>query len=299
MNIHLFGSTNPTGSAFLDISKNFIIHIWGRNRPENFFGTFNYCDLSTSPQAHCNSLDGILVSFAPIWLIASFIQDLYQFDPRKLSNLRGVIACSSSSFMTKRFAFSEDDKKLVFKLSQAHHVISTVCQYLNIPYQILAPTLVYGRIHNYSDKNLSKIIHLMQKSPFIILPNKTGLRQPIHASQLAKIAYYKVNQIIKSELSNHESPILPVGGDSIISYKDMIVKLVTSLDSVNKARKCKVVCIPDRLYFLIAFPILLINPKLFEALLRVKSNMSDFTMAHQVLDTIPQEFPVLAVFSDV
>jgi len=87
-----------------------------------------------------------------------------------------------------------------------------------------------------------------------------------------------------------------LGGDTIISYKDMILQYVAKLDNKHKARKCKVVCIPNRLYFLIILPFLFINPKLFEALLRVKSDMADFAKSHEISGQKPQDFP-LSVFS--
>lgn len=292
MTITLFGSTNPSGSAFLDISTSIPIHVCGRKRPSNLSGDFIFCDLIEISEFEVNKLDGVLVSFAPIWLLASFIEQHYKLYPHRMSKLRGIIACSSSSFLTKRFSFNEYDKYLSHKLATAHYSIATVCQQLNIPHQILAPTLVYGAVNEYRDNNLNKIMLIMKYTPFIFLPNITGLRQPIHAKQLALIAFQQAKKICYSEWSTKEPQVLPLGGDSIITYKDMILKLVANLSQKDKARRCKIICIPDRLYFLLILPFLLINPKLFEALLRIKSNLSDFTMAHEILGQIPQDFPM-------
>jgi hypothetical protein len=292
MNIILLGSTNPSGSAFLDIPTSITIHVLGRKCPRNLSGDYTFLDLTESSELQVNQLDGVLVSFAPIWMLASFIKKYHERYPHHLSKLRGIIACSSSSFITKRFSFNEYDKNLSKKLTNAHHSLATVCQKLDIPHQILAPTLVYGCVNEYTDKNLNKIMRVMKLMPYVYLPNTTGLRQPIHARQLALIAFQQATKMCYSEWFAKEPEVLPLGGDTIISYKDMILKYVAKLDKMHKAKKCKVVSIPDRLYLLIILPFLLINPKLFEALLRIKSDMAYFAKSHEILGQKPQDFPL-------
>jgi len=298
MNIVLFGATNPTGSAFLDITQNCLVHVFGRKSPTNLTGSFTYCDLSIASANDFDAFDSVLVSFAPIWLFSSFIHQLHHNHPHQLTRIRGIIACSSSSYLTKRFAFNDYDKKLTHNLSQAHDTLIYICSCLEIPLQILAPTLVYGCVNEYSDKNITKILKLMQKLPFIFLPIKTGFRQPIHAQQLAFVAFFKSRQMYSDNWSLDEPKILPLGGDSILTYRDMILSLISSLDPPRRATICRVVSIPDRLYYLLVLPMLVINPKLFEALLRMKSNLSDFVMVHQILGESPQEFPVAPFFFD-
>lgn len=299
MKIFLFGATNPTGSSFLDLTKTCEIHVLGRKPPTNLSGSFSYCDLVEVSETAISQFDGVLVSFAPIWLFASYIHQLFHSRREKFSCLKGIIACSSSSYATKRFAFNEYDKQLSCKLSQAHEIITSICTTLNMPCQILAPTLVYGSVNNYSDGNISKILRVMQKSPIIILPRRTGLRQPIHAKQLALIAYLKTIQIYTGNSSVNEPRVLTLGGDSILTYKDMIHRLSSVLDPAHKVQNCRVLCIPDRLYYFLVLPVLLINPKLFEALLRIQSDLAHFKMAHEILDDIPHEFPVSTFSSKI
>ena len=59
------------------------------------------------------------------------------------------------------------------------------------------------------------------------------------------------------------------------------------------ARRCRLLPIPNRLFFSLAAPLLLRSPKAFEAVLRMGSNLSGFTPAHQLLGREPQPFPVL------
>ena len=62
---------------------------------------------------------------------------------------------------------------------------------------------------------------------------------------------------------------------------------------VYPARHCRICEIPNRLFFLLAAPLLLRSPKAFEAVLRIGADLAGFTRSHQLLDQPPQPFPVL------
>ncbi|MEB3318196.1 MAG: hypothetical protein VKO39_08685 [Cyanobacteriota bacterium] len=298
MSLILFGSNNPTGAAFLDLCNIYPIEIWGRRPSSDSNRVHVYCDLTEISCKSIKPIKGILVSFAPIWLLASFLKHYFSIKPEMLQDLQGIIACSSSSFMTKRFAFNHYDKHLSSRLGNAHEEIKNICSQLNVPYQILAPAMVYGRVNGYSDKNLSKLVKIMRILPFIFLPKTTGFRQPIHATQLATIALRQANRMLSGHWPDDTDKIITVGGDSIISYQEMIVKIQEKLEQDDRAKKCRVTTIPDRIFFLFIIPLLPINPKLFEAMMRICSNLSDFRKAHELLDETSKSFPVLPLGTD-
>ena len=62
----------------------------------------------------------ILISCAPIWDFANFINNLHKKNSNLLNKINSMIVCSSSSVITKKFAFNEFDKDLVkkFELSK-------------------------------------------------------------------------------------------------------------------------------------------------------------------------------------
>ena len=195
--------------------------------------------------------------------------------------------------MTKRFAFNKKDRDLALCLSEAHSILWTTCGNLGIPCQVLAPTLVYGSINGYHDKNISQIIEIMKRIPVICLPSESGLRQPIHASQLAKVALHQANRIFMNKWDKEDPLILTIGGDEILTYESMVLKIRERLNKKASGRTCKVVRIPEKMFFLLSAPILPINPKMFEALMRMKSNLSGFSKAHEILGVDPQVFPIL------
>lgn len=288
----LFGSNNPTGASFLNMCSRNLVETWGRKSIENSRVSHTYCDLSEIPTKTLKPLNGVMVSFAPIWLLGPFLAHVIKDHPDAVKNLRGIIVCSSSSFLTKRFAFNRHDKELSQRLQKAQNLIANISTELSIPFQILAPTLVYGQANDYVDRNFSKLIQLMRLSPFILLPKTTGLRQPIHATQLAKVAYKQAEKMLSGSWTSNEPSLLTLGGDTILSYESMILKIKNATKKDDPARNCLLLSIPDKLFFLLIAPLLPFNPKLFEAILRINSDLSGFTKAHQILVEEPSVFPV-------
>lgn len=293
MNIVLFGSNNPSGAAFLELCRVNPPEIWGRQPAGDIGIKHNYCDLAKLPKESVAPIKGILVSFAPIWLLAPFLMHLSKTQPESLRYLQGIIACSSSSFMTKKFAFNTYDKELSSNLGKAHEMIKDISTQIQIPYQILAPAMVYGQVRDFGDMNISRIIHLLRILPFILLPKTTGLRQPIHASQLASVAMHQAEKMMCDQWQRGEPKIITLGGDATISYQDMIIQIKNNLNHNDPGKRCRIITIPDRLFYLVASPLLPVNPKSFEAIMRIRSNLSGFTMAHEILNESPRNFPVL------
>ena len=294
MQLHLFGASTPCGYAFRNISS---ANVFGYTRRSSGLEDWlTTADLSFPndfhPAGNLNS-PSIWISFAPIWTFSSFFNHLQARFPDRLKGIRGVIACSSSSVETKRFASNTFDRELVSNLVQAEDLLIDNCQYLSIPCRILRPTLIYGQVGPYSDRNLSRLLALMRRLPFLPLPKFTGLRQPIHASQLAAVAFSLSQQFNTPDLDTFESERISLGGDSTMSYHQMLLALQDSLPSTDPARNCRFFLIPNRLFFTLVAPLLLYSPKAFEAVLRISSNLSHFVPTHKILATEPQPFPVL------
>ena len=212
--------------------------------------------------------------------------------PERLLGLRGVIACSSSSVITKCFASNRFDRRLVARLAFAEEQLLATCRRLSLPCCILRPTLIYGQVGAYGDRNLSRLLHQLRRFPFLPLPAETGLRQPIHASQLAAVALDLAQQIFGNCLCSLPERIA-LGGDTALTYKEMIIALQKAQLSGDPACRCLLLPIPNRLFFWLAAFLLLPSPKAFEAVLRMGANLSGFTPAHQLLGREPQPFPVL------
>jgi len=293
MTYTIFGCNNPSGAYYRELVSSSSVEIWGRKEPEDGNANYIYCDLLLPPKHPINDIKGVLVSFAPIWLLSEFLSRVSVEQPDSLKNLTGVIAVSSSSYLTKQFAFSNHDKSLARSLSKAHATIVDVCKVLNIHCQILAPTLVYGSKSKFKDQNVSQLIRIMRYFPCIFLPRTTGSRQPIHASQLAQVAHEMSTRMLEGNWEGGKPLILPVGGDEIMSYSHMLTRIQKSLPHNDAGRRCRIIEIPDRVFLMIFAPLLPINTTLFEAVMRISSNLAGFSKTSDLLQEKPRAFPIL------
>ena len=294
MTLHCFGVATPSGEAPRELAS---LDLVGYSRKASVSSTWLHpADLNDDSAFHPAGRPSglaIWISFGPIWLLAPFLEHLAQQHHKRLKNLCGLIACSSSSAITKRFAFIDFDRALVARLVNAEDQLLATCRRLQVPCSILQPTLIYGKAGPYGDRNLSKLLQLLRRLPCLPLPVETGLRQPIHASQLAAVALELAQQMISPGLNPALPERIALGGDSEISYKAMLQALQQALPANDPARHCYICEIPNRLFFLLAAPLLLRSPKAFEAVLRIGADLAGFTPCHQLLGQPPQPFPVL------
>ena len=294
MQIHLFGAQTPTGEALkkqlCSSQAPFQLIAYSRRDPSLLPADFiNPGGFRPGGEA---GAPGLWMSFAPIWLLASFLERLALEHSERLQGLRGVIACSSSSVITKRFTTNRIDRQLVARLITAEDHLIDTCSRLELPCRILRPTLIYGRVGPYADRNLSRLIQLMRRLPLLPIPAHTGLRQPIHASQLAAVALELVRQFTAGGWDPQFPQRIALGGDSTLSYAAMLRALQQALPPADPARRCHLLPLPTRLFHAAATPLLLHSPKAFEAVLRIGSDLSGFIPSHQLLAEPPQVFPV-------
>jgi hypothetical protein len=299
MNLHLFGASTPTGEALRQRAAaccpGWSVAVYSRKPRASSSDCHwvNFHDPSCFCPAAPSDCPGLWISFAPIWLLAPFLEQQAIHYPDRLRGLRGVIACSSSSVLTKRYAANLFDRKLVRRLIAAEQQLLATCSRLKISCRILRPTLIYGQVGPYRDQNLSRLVALLRRLPLLPLPAETGLRQPIHASQLAVVALQTANQLVNNNSYPDQPDCIEVGGDTELSYADMLHALQRSLPQDDSARHCRLIPVPNRLFFLLASPLLIRSPKAFEAVLRLGADLSGFTPTHQFLGEQPQPFPVM------
>lgn len=290
----LLGAATPSGAAFLDGLGPVAVELLGRRPPQPLLAAagrrFRPCDLQ-QPRSFEGDLSGLLVSFAPIWDLAPFLAALAQDRPHALQGLRGVVACSSSSVISKRFAANRDDRELVRRLGAAEDLLLDTCTALARPARILRPTLIYGSAGGYHDRNLSRLLHLMRRLPLLPVPRPAGLRQPIHCRQLAAVAQVQARALPATVTS--PLPPLAVGGDDTLSYATLLRRLQSASPPGDPARRCWLLPVPARAFFCLAAPLLALSPRRFEAVLRMGADLAGFPSAHHLSGHDAETFPML------
>ena len=105
--------------------------------------------------------------------------------------------------------------------------------------------------------------------------------------ELAAVALYLARRLAAPSLQPSLPQRLAVGGDETLSYRAMLEQLRKTNGGAA------LLPLPPRLFYALAAPLLLLNPKQFEAVLRMGADLAGFTSAHQLLGGAPQPFPVL------
>ena len=290
--IHLIGSSTLTGESFLHLFSNkFKIISYSRKNKNSVFLDIN--SLKTYSNIDYEQLnDSFIVSFAPIWVTAKFLSYLSKIRKYKSKHIKAVICFSTTSVLTKRFATNRKDKELVDTLLSSEKNIYKICKNLEISCLVIRPTLIYGRCGSKTDNNLFKLAKIIKFLPFVILPKNIGLRQPIHAFQLAKITFFYLKKFSKLKDRNFTFEGVNIGGDEVLSYRDMISRILNERNKTIFSNK-KIFTVPNFLFYIIISPFLFISPKIFETIFRISSNFSGFTKCSDLIGESSKKFPYI------
>tara|TARA_A100001035_G_C27769456_1_gene495521 strand:+ start:1212 stop:2099 length:888 start_codon:yes stop_codon:yes gene_type:complete len=290
MNLHIFGASSLIGETFIDLmnmeAPEFQKVLYSRNKIN--FINFDIKNLQEFKNYNFGN-NSVIVSFCPIWVLIEFLKYLDNNNKKFAKQIKSIIACSSSSSLTKKYAFSNFDRQLATKLELSENLLLDMSRKNNISCVVLQPTLIYGISKSYTDQNIYKIIHLMRKFPLIIVPDEGGMRQPIHALELSKVVLFFLRKTLNRK--NKTLKKLPLGGDEELSYKELLKRIKINLPVNDKAKKCLILSLPQKIFIIIIFPVAFISAKTFEALLRISSNLSGFNKVKKILKIRPNKFP--------
>ncbi|MCT0198191.1 hypothetical protein KQ313_00595 [Synechococcus sp. CS-1325] len=293
----LFGGSSLCGQALISQRPvDMPLQLLSRQPlPAPPLASWHHCDLTDLRPAALEQVaitlppgPQVWIGFAHLWQLAPFLEALSLQQPQALQTLRAVVACSSSSVITKRFAANRVDRELVARLGAAQDLLLKRCRQLAVPCRILAPTLIHGRLGEVSDRNLEQLRSLLRRLPLLPLPTPTGLRQPIAANELAAVALDQARRLLTGEKEDGPGGgLLPLGGDETITYLEMLRRLQASDPA---ARRCRLLPVPTRLFQALAAPLLLLSPKHFEAVLRISADLAGFCSAAELLERPPRLF---------
>ncbi|RPG17974.1 MAG: hypothetical protein CBC84_001890 [Pelagibacteraceae bacterium TMED124] len=297
--IYLFGTSSPSGLFFNSLADEQEINLTSLTRSNLDYLVKDSKYINFDKELSFNSIESglpkIFVSFSPIWKFEKFILNLSISRPKLLEEVKYIICCSSSSSLTKRYAFSNFDKFLSNKLIFSEKSLMDISKNFGIKLKIIAPTLVYGNKLPFLDKNFNKITLILRCSPLILLPHNTGIRQPIHAKELALVFIYFLKNFInasnKKQQMIEEKVKIYIGGDHELTYYEMVKKIQDSLRMYDFGKFCVLLKIPKRLFFLIFSPLILFSPKSYESVLRLSSNLSGFTKVSELIGMKSLKFP--------
>jgi GT2 family glycosyltransferase/nucleoside-diphosphate-sugar epimerase len=145
--------------------------------------------------------------------------------------LRRIIAFSSTSLFTKMESSDEQERAMARGLKGAEDCLREFSNRNNIHWTVFRPTLVY---HLGRDKNITTIAEFIRRFRLVpLVGNGTGLRQPVHAEDLADACL--------SALKNPKcfDKAYNLSGGETLTYRAMVERLAGKL-----GRTCRIINIP-------------------------------------------------------
>lgn len=158
---------------------------------------------------------GVIFSLGPLDRFAHWYSRCPVDSPR-------VVAFGSTSLETKQASPDEYERDLAARLEAAEAQVFQSAEARGANATLLRPTLIYGA---GNDKTLTRIAAMAKRTGFFVLPaGAKGLRQPVHASDLAAAALAVIDR--PATYGRHYA--LP-GGETL-SYREMVARTLATLN---------------------------------------------------------------------
>ena len=133
-----------------------------------------------------------------------------------------IVAFGSTSIEVKRGSADAEERELAARLREGERALFDTAAGRGHAVTVLRPTLIYG---TGRDRNLSRIARIAQRFGRVVLPREAnGLRQPVHAHDLADAAF----RCLDASISHGRSYDLP-GGETL-AYREMIARVLAALE---------------------------------------------------------------------
>lgn len=162
-------------------------------------------------EAHCTEL----VHIAPLEFLPALLP------AARDSGLERIVAFSSTSVLAKRDSADRVERSQAAGLARAEDAALEAAGARGVRCVIFRPTLVYGV---GLDRNLTAMARFIQRWRFLPLPvPASGLRQPVHADDLAALALSAVRAASAGD------GIYELGGGTTLSYREMAERVFQAL----------------------------------------------------------------------
>lgn len=215
------GATSIIGRFLLPrlVNAGYEVHAISRNCHENPCETYKKVFWHPVDMTHPEQLPKVnaqvLIHLAPLWLLPPLLPVLSSLQ------IKRVIGFGSTSLFSKANSADAGEQQLVARFVAAEEAITRLSSTLGMNWTIFRPTLVYDCVH---DKNIAVIARFIQYYGFFPLSGEaSGLRQPVHADDLAKTCIMALNQPVTFCKAYN------VSGGETLSYRQMVERIFSSL----------------------------------------------------------------------
>ena len=155
------------------------------------------------------------ICLAPVWVLPDYFALL------EASGAKRVVALSSTSRFIKVDSGDVAENAVAAKLIDSEAQVQAWAESRGIEWVVLRPSLIYGLGR---DKNISEIARFIRRFGFFpVLGKATGLRQPIHAEDVAAAC---VSALQAPDAANRAYNI---SGGETLTYREMVARVFAAL----------------------------------------------------------------------
>ena len=149
--------------------------------------------------------NAVVISLLPLWVLAQSL-------PRFIG-VKSIVAVGSTSLFSKAASPDQKERATAIRLESAESAIQEWCARSNVRHTVLRPTMIYDGVH---DQNIARMTKFIRRFRFLPLaaPAK-GLRQPIHADDVAKAVIGALNNEAAAGRA------LNIAGGEMLTYRAM------------------------------------------------------------------------------
>lgn len=156
-----------------------------------------------------------LIHLAPLWLLPGYVESAARLGVRR------VLAFGSTSTFSKLDSSDAKDRALAARLAAAESECVQSCSAHGIDWTLFRPTLIYGC---GMDRNVTAIAQFIRRFGFFVLAGRgRGLRQPVHADDLAAAC---VAAIDARAAYNRDYNL---SGGQVLRYREMVERIFEAL----------------------------------------------------------------------
>ena len=174
----------------------------------------------TAPAALVFPRADILIHTPPIWLLPDALPAIVA------AGIRRAVVFGSASVFGKRESLNAAEQSVVDSLARAEEKVSTAAAREGLDLTVLRPTMAYGM---GLDINITRMARMIRRLHVVPIYNPaSGLRQPVHARDLAEAA-----------LAAWDNPATfgkayNLGGGEQLSYRAMVQRLFVHLGATPR-----------------------------------------------------------------
>lgn len=170
-----------------------------------------------------------VLSLSPIWVLPQALPALHAAGMRRLA------AFSSTSVFTKAASPSAYEREVVARLAEGEAQTRAFCEANGVAWTILRPTMIYAE---GQDQNVSRLADLIRRFGVLPLAGRgEGLRQPVHADDLAQAAIDAAASPAAADRA------YDLSGGETLSYRQMAVRVFEAL-----GRPARIISAPPLLW---------------------------------------------------